>query len=67
MLIAFPELVNVFSHYKEALVRLANARKGIEEGVGQIIDDTLRLFWSRWMRDMLLHYDVLENNKYIDL
>jgi hypothetical protein len=37
----FLELVNVLAHYKEALVRLANARKCIEEGVREVIDDTL--------------------------
>jgi hypothetical protein len=57
-------LVNIFPHNQEALIRLANARKRIEEGVREVIDDTLRLFWSRWMCNMLVHYDVLEDNEH---
>jgi hypothetical protein len=59
-------LVNVFSHVKEALVRLPNTRKCIEKGVREIVNDTLRLLWSRRMRNMLVHYNVLEDNEHIN-
>jgi len=63
---AFLEFVNVFSHVKEALVGLPNTRKCIEKGVREVVDDTLRLLWSRWMRDMLVHYNVLADNEHIN-
>jgi hypothetical protein len=55
----FLKLVDVLAHHKEALIRLANTRKRVEEGVREVIYDALRLFRSRWVCNVLVHYNVL--------
>jgi hypothetical protein len=49
------ELVHVLAHHKETFIGLANTSKCIEEGVRKVINDTLRLFGSWGMCNMLVH------------
>lgn len=53
---AFFELVDAVAHGEESLVWLADAAEGVEEGVGDVLEDAgLVVCAAGWMGDVLVH------------
>ena len=57
------QLVDVLPHRKEPLIRFSHFGEGIQERVGDIIDQPIVLFWIWRMSNMLVHVHMLKERR----